>query len=238
MCKNLGIQQNLSSAFHPWTDGQTEQMNAWVEQYLQPWTSSLPWTWAMMLPIAEFAHNLWKHDVTCKTPHELLTGSRPQVNVKLINENVPAALDQLMELEEAQKLAQEHLEACQKVRDTKKGQQWTEMEEGDQVWLEAKNFKVKGAKKLMPRRYGPFKIMKISLVAYQLDLPQLMKIHNVCHESMGWVTMQRMRRLFFSSHPYLHLGLSTAAWTLEVCRHIPWPHVPSLLPWTAAATLL
>jgi hypothetical protein len=35
--------------------------------------------------------------------------------VELIEENVPAALDQLAELEEAQKLAQERLEACQKV---------------------------------------------------------------------------------------------------------------------------
>jgi Chromo (CHRromatin Organisation MOdifier) domain len=56
------------------------------------------------------------------------------------------------------------------------------MEEGNQVWLEAKNFKMKGTKKLMPRRYGPFKITKkISPVAYQLDLPQSMKIHNVFH---------------------------------------------------------
>jgi len=34
MCKALGIQQNLSTAFHPRTDGQTERMNAWIEQYL------------------------------------------------------------------------------------------------------------------------------------------------------------------------------------------------------------
>jgi hypothetical protein len=34
MCKNLGIQQNLLSAFHPQTDSQTERMNAWVKQYL------------------------------------------------------------------------------------------------------------------------------------------------------------------------------------------------------------
>jgi hypothetical protein len=54
-----------------------------------------------MLPIAEFAHNSWKHDVTCKMPHELLTGIRPQVKVELIEENVPAALDRLAELEEA-----------------------------------------------------------------------------------------------------------------------------------------
>jgi hypothetical protein len=40
LCKNLGIQQNLSTAFHPRTDEQTEQMNAWVEQYLCPWMSS------------------------------------------------------------------------------------------------------------------------------------------------------------------------------------------------------
>jgi hypothetical protein len=104
-----------------------------------------------MLPIAEFAHNLWKHDVTHKTPHELLTRICPQVNVKLIEENVPATLNQLAELEEARKLVQERLEACQKVQDTKKGRQWAKMEEGDQVWLEAKNFKVKGAKKLMPQ---------------------------------------------------------------------------------------
>jgi hypothetical protein len=42
----------------------------------------------------------------------------------------------------------------------------------------------------------------------------------------------------FLSHPYPHLGLSTAAWTLEVCHQFPWLHVPSLLLWTAAVTLL
>jgi hypothetical protein len=36
ICKALGIQQNLSTAFHPRTDGQTERMNAWIEQYLRP----------------------------------------------------------------------------------------------------------------------------------------------------------------------------------------------------------
>ena len=63
MCKALGIQQNLSTAFHPRTDGQTERMNAWIKQYLRPWTSGKPNAWSQLLPVAEFAHNLWKHDV-------------------------------------------------------------------------------------------------------------------------------------------------------------------------------
>ncbi len=36
LCKALGIKQNLLTTFHPRTNGQTERMNAWLEQYLQP----------------------------------------------------------------------------------------------------------------------------------------------------------------------------------------------------------
>jgi hypothetical protein len=84
LCKNLGIQQNLSTAFHPQTDGQTEQINAWIEQYLRPWTSNQPQAWAEMLPITEYAHNSWTHDKTQKTPHYILMGHTPQVNIQLI----------------------------------------------------------------------------------------------------------------------------------------------------------
>ena len=35
LCHNLGIQQNILTVFYLRTDGQTEQMNAWVEQYLR-----------------------------------------------------------------------------------------------------------------------------------------------------------------------------------------------------------
>jgi hypothetical protein len=34
LCKQLHIKQNISSAYHPQTDGQSEQTNQWLEQYL------------------------------------------------------------------------------------------------------------------------------------------------------------------------------------------------------------
>jgi hypothetical protein len=51
--------------------------------------------------MAEFAHNSWKHDVARKSPHELLMGIHPQINIQLVEENIPAAIDWLRELAEA-----------------------------------------------------------------------------------------------------------------------------------------
>jgi hypothetical protein len=52
---------------------------------------------------------------------------------------------------------------------------------GAQVWLEGKNLRLPyQSTKLVPKRYGPFKIIKeVSPMAYQLDLPVTWGIHNV-----------------------------------------------------------
>jgi hypothetical protein len=34
LCKQLHIEQNISSVYHPQTDGQSEWTNQWLEQYL------------------------------------------------------------------------------------------------------------------------------------------------------------------------------------------------------------
>ena len=42
MTRRLGIEQNLSTVFHPQTDGLSERKNQWVEQYLRLVTSMSP----------------------------------------------------------------------------------------------------------------------------------------------------------------------------------------------------
>jgi hypothetical protein len=154
-------------------------MNAWVEQYLRLWSTGRQNNWAKLLPIAEYAHNSWTHDTTRKTPHELLMGIKPSVNIELIEVNVPTSVNRLKHLEQARMEAQTQLERMQKKQDNK---QTPEFAINNQVWLEGKNLQVRGQRKLLPRRYGPFKITaKIGPVAYRLDMPSSMKIHNVFH---------------------------------------------------------
>jgi hypothetical protein len=168
MTKALGIKQNLSTAFHPRTDGQTERMNAWIEQYLHPWTSSQPTSWSRLLPVAEFMHNSWKHDVARKTPHELLIGIKLQVVLQHLDSPTPAAAERLHLLDKARRMAQKALEHVQQCKDDRK---ITEMKEGDQVWLEAWNLAIARNRKLSPKRYGPYRISKkISAVTYRLNL--------------------------------------------------------------------
>ena len=98
LCASLGIQQNLSTAFHPRTDGQTEWMNAWVEQYLRAWTTGRQNNWAKLLPLVEYSHNSWRHNITKHSPYKLLIGIKPQVHVKFLNKDVPTSINRIKQL--------------------------------------------------------------------------------------------------------------------------------------------
>ena len=80
-------------------------MNAWVKQYLHNWVNGKQDNWADMLPLVEFAHNSWKHEVLGKSPHELITGINPSVRIEISNDEVPAAVESLTHMKEVREHA-------------------------------------------------------------------------------------------------------------------------------------
>jgi hypothetical protein len=73
------IDQNISTAYHPQTDGQLERTNQWLEQYLQIYGNFQQNDWVSWLPIAQFVHNSWQNETTKQTPFELLIGHTPTI---------------------------------------------------------------------------------------------------------------------------------------------------------------
>jgi hypothetical protein len=70
----LGMETALSTAYHPQTDGQTEQINQELEQYLHLYINHIQTDWANWLPIVEFTYNNHEHLATGFSPFFLKYG--------------------------------------------------------------------------------------------------------------------------------------------------------------------
>lgn len=84
----LGITTALSTAYHPQTDGQMEQVNQDVKQYLQLFINYQQDNWADWLSLAEFTCNNRVHSSTDYSPfwlnyslHPSLSFSPPLISV-------------------------------------------------------------------------------------------------------------------------------------------------------------
>ena len=74
LATKLGISQNLSTAFHPQTDGLSEHKNQWVEQYLCLVISAVSEDWDRSLTTASVVHNNWRNQTTGLSPNQILIG--------------------------------------------------------------------------------------------------------------------------------------------------------------------
>ena len=75
--KLLGYTLALSTAYHPQTNGETEQVNQEIETYLRIYCRNNPTSWVDSISHAEFAHNHRLHSVTGKSPFYLMMGYEP-----------------------------------------------------------------------------------------------------------------------------------------------------------------
>ena len=75
----LGINHNISMAFHPQTDGLSERKNQWVEQYLRIVTSANLQDWIQWLALASAVHNNRRNTTTGLSPNQILLGYEPRL---------------------------------------------------------------------------------------------------------------------------------------------------------------
>ena len=180
LTQTLGIQQNVSTAFHPQTDGLTERKNQWVEGYLQHLAAAQQDDWADWLAVATAVHNHHPNATTKVPPIEALIGYQPCLD----HQGPPSMNDRA---EERTRRAYEAREMARAAINHWADQTPSpQFKTGDRVWLEAKNLALPYASvKLAPRRVGPFSIVKqVSPVAYQLALPPSWTVHDVFHASL------------------------------------------------------
>ena len=189
--EEMGTRLNLSTAYHPQTDGQSERTIQTLEDMLRACIIDFGGTWDLHLPLVEFSYNNSYHASIQMPPYEMLYGRRcrtpscwlepgekqfagPEI-VQMTAEKVNIAKDALRVARERQKSYAD------------KKRRPFDFKEGEMVMLKVSPWKgiIRFGKrgKLSPRFIGPFKILeKVNEQAYRLNLPpELDGIHSTFH---------------------------------------------------------
>jgi hypothetical protein len=192
--KLQGTKLQMSSAYHPETDGQTEVLNRCLESYLRCFASEQPKSWSHWIPWAEYWYNTTYHISIGKTPFEVVYGRQaPSLLRFLSNETkVQAVALELSDRDEALSQLKAHLLRAQQQmkKYADKSRRDVNFDIGEWVFLKLRPHRQHSVirrinQKLAARFYGPFKIVeKIGEVAYKLLLPDSSKIHPVFHVSL------------------------------------------------------
>ena len=189
LCKKLNIVRNLSTAYHPESDGQTERVNQILEQYLRMYVNYQQDDWAQWLPLAEFAYNNSTHSATKHSPFFTLYGRHPQFDSVHVDDSHPSS-HYLLTIQQVQSHLKDNLAAANeryKIAADRSRSEPPSFAVGDMVWLDSSNIRsTRPTKKLSEKKFGPFEIEAvISKNAFRLKLPSHWnRIHPVFHVSL------------------------------------------------------
>jgi len=107
LCKQLEVSQNLSTAYHPQTDGQLEKTNQHIETALRIYCNYQQNDWAHWLPIVQYAINARPSTTTKQAPYELWMGFIPRAHQADHSSKVPTIELRREQIKEARKQALE-----------------------------------------------------------------------------------------------------------------------------------
>ncbi|GJY36996.1 putative reverse transcriptase domain-containing protein [Tanacetum coccineum] len=184
----LGTQLDMSTAYHPETDGQSERTIQTLEDMLRAYVIDFGKGWGKHLPLVEFSYNNSYHASIKAAPFEALYGRKCRSpvcwaevgDVQLTGpEIIHETTEKIVQIRQRLQAARDRQRSYANVR-----RKPLEFQVGDRVMLKVSprkgiiRFGKRG--KLNPWYIRPFKILKrIGLVAYKLELPEeLSNVHN------------------------------------------------------------
>uniref|UniRef100_A0A1Y1NDZ2 RNA-directed DNA polymerase n=1 Tax=Photinus pyralis TaxID=7054 RepID=A0A1Y1NDZ2_PHOPY len=201
VCHRLQTNISLSTAYHPETDGQTENANSFLEQYLRQYVSFAQDDWDEWLPLAEFAARNVVNDSTGMSPFFANTGYHPRMSFgpprvvpkpapKDVTDRCREGNNFVAKMQEITDILRTNLLSAQASQEKFANAHRSPAPAyrvGDMVLLSTRNINsARPIPKLDHKFIGPFRIERVlGSHTYQLKLPhELSSIHNSFHTNL------------------------------------------------------
>ena len=181
---------HFTSGYHPEGDGQTDQANQTLEQYLCMYCNYQQDNWSDLLPLVEFAYNNAPSSMTgvslffANKGYHLNITVHPECNLSLAR-----AREYTVDLESLHQYLREEMAAAQKryqgPTDARRSPA-PDFKVSDHVYVKAKYFRsTRPSKKLSEKNLSPYPIItQVSTLSFTIRLPDSMRAaHPVFHVS-------------------------------------------------------